>query len=187
MPFGVYYPSGCGGESLPNHFCDPCEEIEHGRIRSVAFINKDFEFTDPSNPNQWKTGIANKDIIIIPAVRGTFDGGSEVEGPGYGNQETKLVGYNFQSNYSDPNYKNNADFYNVLKRSRSYKYAFVTETLVHLTENTVSVIPKNPVTEELTSEVTWSVLVKWSEGDTPAPYPVPEDIFTCFDYTGVYS
>lgn len=186
MPFNVYYPAGCS-ESIPDHFCDPCEVIEHGRVRSVAFISKDFEFTDPANPNEWTTGVGNKDIIIIPDVRGSYDGGSEVEGPGYGDQETKLIGYNFQLTFNDPNYKNNRDFYNVLKRSRSFRLAFRTETLTHITANAVSVIPKDPVSEELTSEVVWNVLVKWSEGDTPDVFDTPEGVFTCFDFTGQYS
>lgn len=186
MPFQVYYPAGCA-EAIPEHFCDPCEVIEHGRVRSVAFISKDFEFEDPEDPTEWIAGIGAKQIIIIPDVRGTFDGGSEVEAPGYGDQETKLVGYNFQLTFSDPNYKFNADFYNIIKRSRSYRLAYRTETQTHITQNAVTLVPKNPVAEELTSEVVWNVLVKWSEGDTPYPYNTPEGIFTCFDYTGVYS
>jgi hypothetical protein len=184
MAYAVYYPSGCG-TSVPDHYCNPCETLEHGRIRSVAFIASDFEFTDPSDPDEWEAGIAAKKIIVIPEVNGTFDGGSEVETAGYGDQQTKLVGYNFQSTFNDPNYKLNADFYNAVKLSRNYRYAYRTETQVHLTTNTVSIIPKNPVTEDLTSEVVWNVLVKWSEGDLPVPYDMPTGIFTCFDYSGV--
>lgn len=184
MAYQVYYPSGCDAEVV-NHYCNPCDEIEHGRVRSVAFIKSDFEFTDPTNPTEWTAGIASKDIIIIPEVNGSFDGGSEVEAPGYGDQQTKLVGYNFQLTYNDPNYKNNADFYNALKRSRNYKLAYRTETQTHITDNNVSVIPKNPVAEDLTSEVVWNVIVKWSQGDLPVPYDTPTGIFTCYDYTGV--
>jgi hypothetical protein len=186
MPYAVYYPSGCAA-SVPDHYCNPCETPEHGRVRSVAFIASDFEFTNPSDPNEWEDGVANKKIIIIPETNGSFDGGSEVETPGYGDQQTKLVGYNFQLTYNDPNYKLNADFYNAIKLSRSYRLAYRTETLVHLTENTVSVVPKNPVTEDLTSEVVWNVLVKWSEGNLPVPYAVPPGVFTCFDYTQAFT
>lgn len=184
MAYAVYYPSGCAS-SVPDHYCNPCETPEHGRVRSVAFIASDFEFTNPSDPNEWEDGIANKKIILIPETNGSFDGGSEVETPGYGDQQTKLVGYNFQLTYNDPNYRLNADFYNAIKLSRSYRLAYRTESLVHLTENTVSVVPKNPVAEDLTSEVVWNVLVKWSEGNLPIPYAVPAGIFICYDYTGI--
>lgn len=186
MPYQVYYPAGCEVD-IGDHYCNPCDTAEHGRVRSVAFISQDFTFTDPSDPTEWQTGIAAKQIIVIPEVNGTFDGGAEVEGPGYGDQATKLTGYNFQSVFNDPNYKLNADFYNAIKRSRNYRYAYRTENLIHITENAVSVIPKNPVTDDLTSEVVWNVTVKWSEGDLPVPYDMPGGIFTCFDYTGVIS
>lgn len=183
MAYSVYYPSGCDQE-VGEHFCSDCPTPEHGRVRSVAFIKSGFEFIDPTDPTEWTTGIGNKDIIIIPATNGSFDGGSEVEGPGYGDQQSKLVGYNFQLTYNDPDYKTNASFYNAIKNSRNYRLAYRTETQVHITENTVSVIPKNPVAEDLTSEVVWNVLVKWSEGDLPEPFDMPEGVFSCFDYTG---
>ena len=184
MAYQVYYPAGCTAE-VPDHYCNPCDALEHGRVRSVAFIDSAFDFVDPSDPTEWQAGIAAKSIIVIPATNGSFDGGSEVETPGYGDQQTKLTGYSFVLTYNDPNYKLNADFYNLLKRSRNYKIAFRTETLTHLSVNTVTVIPKNPVAEDLTSEVVWNVAVKWSEGDLPVPYDTPAGIFECFDYTGV--
>lgn len=182
MAYPIYYPSGCASE-IPDHYCNPCETPEHGRVRSAAFIANDFEFTDPSDPTEWQNGILNKKIIIIPETNGSFDGGSEVESPGYGDQQTKLNGYNFVLTYNDPNYKLNADFYNAIKNTRNYRFAYRTEKLIHLTQNSVQVVPKNPVAEDLTSEVVWNVLVKWSEGDLPVPYDVPASIFDCFDYT----
>lgn len=183
MAYAVYYPSGCAA-AVPDHYCNPCETAEHGRIRSVAFIADDFEFTNPSSPTEWQTGIGLKKIIIIPQVNGSYDGGAEIETPGYGDQATRLTGYNHQLVYNDPNYRLNADFYNALKRSTNYRLAYRTETQVHLTENTVQAIPKNPVTEDLTSEVVWNVTVKWAEADSPVPYDTPVGIFECLDYTG---
>lgn len=184
MAYSVYYPSGCAS-SVPNHYCNDCEPREHARVRSAAFIANDFNFINPSDPDEWEAGIANKKIIIIPKTNGSFDGGSEVEGAGYGDQQTSLNGYNFQAVYNDPNYKLNADFYNAIKNSRNYKFAYRTETQIHLTETTVSIIPKNPVVEDLTGEVVWNVTVKWSDDDLPIPYDTPTGIFECFDYTGV--
>lgn len=184
MAYQVYYPSGCDTE-VGEYFCSDCPTLEGGRVRGIAYIKNSFVFTDPTDPTEWQTGIQNKDIIIIPSVRGNFDGGSEVEGAGYGDQQTNLLGYNFVLNYFDPNYKENATFYNALKRSRNYYMAYRTETQVHFTDRTVSVVPKNPVAEDTTSVVEWNVAVKWANEDLPTPYDTPEGIFTCFDYTGV--
>jgi hypothetical protein len=175
----VYYPSDCEVE-IPDHICDPCETREKGRIGSTAFIKTSFEFTDPSDPTEWQTGINAGDIIIIPEVLGSFDGGTEVEGAGYGRQSTSLLGYNFTANFKDPNYKSNCTFYNLLKNSRAWKFAYKTETQIHITNNPVQVIPKNPVTEELNSDVVWDVTVKWDDQDLPCPFDEPAGIFTCF-------
>lgn len=176
----IYYPEGCD-TAVPPHHCDPCAPIEHGRVRSVAFIKQSFEFTDPTDPNEWTTGIENGDIVVIPEVLGSFDGGAPVEAPGYGDQETKITGYNFSLLFKDPNYLENADFYNAIKRSRNYKIAYRTETQTHISTNTVTVLPKNPVAEELTSEVVWDVEVKFSQGDLPEPFNTPAGTFAqCF-------
>lgn len=177
----VYYPTGCA-EAIPDHYCNPCEAMEHARVRSVAFIKDSFSFVDPTDPTEWQTGIENRDIIVISEVLGQFDGGQAVEGPGYGDQQSKLTGFNFELAYKDPNYKNNADFYNAIKNSRNFKVAFRTETQTHISENNVSVIPRNPVSENLTDEVVWDVLVKFSQADLPEPTDTPANIFQCFDY-----
>lgn len=176
----IYYPANCT-DDIPEHVCDPCEEREKGRISSATFIKKEFEFLDPSNPVEWRNGILAGNIIIIPQVIGSFDGGAEVEGPGYGRQVSSLIGYNFSSTFKDPNYALNCEFYNALKNSRSYRYGFVTETKVHLTTNPVVIIPKNPVTEDLNSDVVWEIIVKWSDKDLPCPFDKPTGIFEeCF-------
>lgn len=186
MAYNVYYPSGCDA-AVGDHYCNPCEAKEHARVRSVAFISNDFTFTDPTSPTQWAAGIAAKKILVIPETNGTFDGGSEVLSPGYGDQVEQLTGYDFQLTYDDPNYKLNADFYNAMKRSRNWRFAYRTETQTHLVNVRVQTIPKNPVTENVTDEVKWVVLVKWSDSDLPIPYNTPSGIFTCYDYSGVIS
>lgn len=177
----VYYPAGCETE-VGEHYCNPCDAIEHGRVRSIAFIKKSFVFEDPTDPTEWEAGVASGDIIIIPEVLGSFNGGEPVESTGYGDQATKITGYNFELPFKDPSYANNADFYNGLKRSRNYKVAYRTENYTHISDNAVTVIPKSPVGEDLTSEVVWDVLVKFSQGDIPTPTLTPPGIFECFAY-----
>lgn len=179
--YNIYYPTGCDSQ-IPDHVCTNCDDIEHGRVRSVAFIKKSFTFTDPTNPQQWQNGILSKQIIIIPDVNGTFDGGAEQEADGYGDQQTRLIGYVFTANFKDPNYKQNAHFYNELKNSRNYYFAYRTESQIHFSDVVVETIPKNPVTAGTTDEVVWDVTVKWTNEDVPEPYDAPLGIFNCFDY-----
>lgn len=185
MPYNVYYPNGCA-VTIGDHYCNDCETPEKGRVRSAGFIAPGFNFTDPTNPTEWVNGIRNKQIVVIPKVNGTFDGGSEITGPGYGDQATKLTGFNYSSTYNDPNYRLNADFYNALKRASGYRYFYRTGTQVHITDVAVSVIPKAPVTDDVNSDVTWNVTVNWSDDDAPIPYNAPAVISTCFDYTGTF-
>lgn len=179
--YGIYYPLGCDSE-IPDHLCSNCDDIEHGRVRSVAFIKSNFHFNDPTSPAEWSAGITSKNIIIIPQVNGTFDGGAEQEGDGYGDQQTKLNGFIYTLNFKDPNYKENGDFYDAIKNSRNYTIAWRSETQVHFSGTTVSLIPKNPITAGTTDEVTWDVTAKWSSGNIPKPYDAPLGTFQCFDY-----
>ena len=176
----IYYPSGCD-VLVPAHLCDPCEAKEKARVSGVAFIRTSFEFVDPTDPVEWQTGLNAEDIILIPEVLGSFDGGSEVESAGYGRQSTNLTGYNFVLNFKDPNYKQNGDYYNALKNSRAFKVAFVTSSQLHISDDAVSVIPKNPITENLTDDVVWDVTVKWAGPDLVTPGDIPAGIFgECF-------
>ena len=184
MSFNIYYP-GCT-EDVPDHICNVCgDDIEHGRIGSVAFIKQSYLPTLLANPTlatAWTDGISTKDIIIIPQVIGSSDGGSPVEGTGYGRQSSSFLGFDFSITFRDPNYKQNAAFYNAIKRSRAYAFAWVTESQTHITDNTVQVLPKAPIAEDLTSEVVWDVEVKFSQPDHAVPFDTPADVFNCFDY-----
>lgn len=186
MAYQVYYP-GCEDEQV-DHYCSECERLEGSRIRSSALIRADYYATavDLSNPAWWVAGIQQKKIIIIPKTNGNYDGGAEVEGPGFGDQETTLLGYNHTAVFNDPNYQLNGDFWNTIKRSRNWVYVFKTETLIHPSVKTVSIVPKNPVTDATTDRVYWNITIKWASEDSPVPYPEPPGIFDqCIDYTGV--
>lgn len=172
----VYYPANCD-DLVPDHICDPCEEIESGGIRSIAYIKNTVAFVDPSNPTEWETEFAAGNVILIPQTRGSFNGGTPTEGVGYGDQLTRLTGYTFELIYHDPNYRQNCTFYNILKSSRQYKLAYRTGTQIHMVDATVQAIPTNPVEEALDSALDWNINVKWSGSDVPCPYDAPPGIF----------
>jgi hypothetical protein len=183
----IYYPQGCDVQ-VPDHICDGCtgDDVEHGRVRSVGFIALGYLATilaDPTDAALWTTGITNKKVIIIPEVSGTYDGGSPVYGPGYGDEVERLIGYNYTLNFKDPNYKANAAFYNALKNSKGYAIVYRTESQIHISSKTVKVTPKNPVTDDITSEVVWDNECKWTQADLMAPVDTPVGVFDqCFQY-----
>lgn len=172
----------CEG-SIEAPICDPClDEIEHGRVRGVGYVAKDYVATlqaDPETIDAWTAGIAAGKIFIIPATQGTFDGGAPVEVPGYGDVDTKVIGYKFTLAYKDPTLKANTPFYNSIKNSGNYHVAFRTETLTRLSDNPATVKPKSPVDDDLNSEVVWNVEVTFSQPDHSVPFITPVDLFTC--------
>jgi hypothetical protein len=176
----IVYPSNCDEVDLA-HQCDDCEDPELGRVRGIAFIKSDFAFSNPASYTEWFNGIAAGDIIIVPFTRGSFDGGTPKEGTGYGDQATKYIGTDYSLTYFDPNYAVNRDFYNNIKRFQNYKVAYKTETKVHITDKVCQVLPKAPVQDDITSEVVWEVMVKWSSQNEPTPYTAPDNIFICFE------
>lgn len=160
---------------------DPClTEMEHGRIRSVAYVHSsivDLIKASPTNKQAWDAQIAQGKIYIIPEVIGSYDGGAAVEAPGYGDEATRTTGYNFSANFRDPNYKGNCGFYNTIKKSKNWHLAFRTENLTRITDKPVSIQPKDPITEDLTAEVVWDVTNKWTQTDHSCPFTTPEGVF----------
>lgn len=175
----IYYPEGCD-TALAEHACSPCPDTENGRIRHVAFINKNFVFVNPENPAEWSTGITNFDIRIVPDVSGTYDGGTTTFGRGYGSVPKKKTGKVFKAPFFDPNLIGNDQFYNDLSNSLSWRIALIGETVMRISDNAVTIDPKDAVEEAIDSEVVWNVDVEFSQRDNPAHYSIPDGIFTCF-------
>jgi len=176
----IFYPAGCD-EDLLAHICDPCPDVEGGRIRGIAFVHKTFAFSNPSTAAEWEQGVVDGKIIVIPETHGTFDGGTAQFGPGFGDVPESYLGSEFTLNYFDPNYIGNCDFYNTIRKSRSWKVAYVTETQVHVSSVASTVYGKAPVADDLNSQVVWEVQVKFSQENSPCNYDKPEGIFRCFE------
>jgi hypothetical protein len=176
-----YYPS-CA-EAQPQHNCDPCEEREFGRIRSAGFIHKSFEFADgdTTNASEWQRGIEEGKIYVIPETNGELPEPSEITGTGYGETVETVLGYDFAPKFVDPNYASNVDFYNALIGNRNYKFFYRTSSKVHITQKTVTIIPKTNIANDLNSEVVWGTVVKWRHNQFPIPFDTPEGIFdSCY-------
>lgn len=184
MSYPIYYAT-CT-TAVPDHLVDACGEQELGRVRSVAYVRStylDALLVDPTDAALWETGILNKDIIIIPATQGSYDGGTPVEVPGYGSQEVALAGYRHVINYKDPDFKLNAEFYNGIKQTREWYIAINTSTQTMLfSQGVATIFPKAPVQDDLNSEVVWDVEVRVSQPDIPVPFDTPPNIFEAFNY-----
>lgn len=198
------YVNPCDGDII-DPSCDPClGSVEHGRIRGAAFIQKSYLPTlqaaidalqtalaaSPQVPaditaaetaltTAWNTGITDKAIYVIPETTGTFDGGSVVEGPGYGDRISRFIGWNFTLTYKDPSFKQNAGFYNTISRSTNWNLIWRTETLTRISNNPVTISAKSPVTDDMNSEVVWEVDIKWTGADQPLPYSNMINYFIC--------
>jgi hypothetical protein len=180
MSYSIYDP--CEGQ-ISDPICDPClDDVELGRVRGVAFIHRNYVDTlnaDPTDDTIWATGVEQGMIKIIPKTTGTYDGGSPVEAPGFGDTETKIIGYKFVASYRDPSLKGNTAFYNSIKRSSVWHFAFRTETLTRISQYPATVIPKAPVEEDMTSQSVWNVDVKFNQADHPVPFDTPVGVFEC--------
>lgn len=176
----ITYPTDCDYD-VPAHECSDCEEVEGAGVRGIAFIRDGYTIANPLLAADWITGIESGDIIIIPKTRGSFDGGTPVTKPGFGNQKTRYVTTDYSLTFFDPVYKTNRNFYNAIKRQQNYKVAYLTETLIHLTDKVCLVLPKGPVNEDISEEVVWEVQVMWTSKNEPRQYIAPSGIFVCFD------
>jgi hypothetical protein len=179
----IYYP-GCDTDELPDYQCDDCNDYEKGRVRSAGFVTDAYYTTliaNPTNVTLWTTGIASGDIIIIPKVTGTLDAPDPITGPGYGNDTESILGRDFTLVYRDPNYKGNCNFYNTLKRKNGFYHAiYRTGTQTHISDITITIDTRAPVTENLEDNVEWNVSSKWRSQDNPCPFDTPAGIFECF-------
>jgi hypothetical protein len=176
----------CDELSIPQHVCDDCIDGEKGGIRSIALVDKDYNLDDPTSSADWLAGITAGKIIIVPATRGTFDGGSAVTAQGYGDNAQITTGYTFTLAARDPAYKQNQTFWNVISKRKDFKVAFRTNTLVHISDAPVSITPTNPVEEGLDSVVDWQISFTWSSSNLPEPYDataLKDTVFTCFQVT----
>lgn len=202
MPILINNP--CSGEIIDPK-CDPClGKVEHGRIRGAAYVHKSYLPTlqtaidglqtalnaTPQVPNTitsaksalqtaWEDGISNKVIYVIPETTGTFDGGSPIEGPGYGDRESRFIGFKFGLAYKDPSFQPNTGFYNTISKSTGWHFIWRTETLTRISNNPVTIVPKSPVQEDTNTEVVWDVEIKWNGADQPIPYEEMIGFFVC--------
>lgn len=178
------YYNSCD-DVLTVYFCDPCYTKEFARIRNVAFIKNTYYDTliaAPTDGSLWTDGInADLDIIIIPNVHGELPLASEIVGSGYGDAVEELLSFDRSVTFFDRRYAENVDFYNLIQELNSYHLAYFTETLGHITEIPVTIIPKPVVPDDIGAYVEFNVLAKWRKKTNPVPFVAPAGLFeSCY-------
>lgn len=172
----------CEGASQEDlvHTCDPCER-ELGRIRGVCLVDGSFDFTaliDALKGSQasaaqelFEKAIENGNIHLISETTGTYDGGSPQTGDGYGDEETRLLGYLHTLNFKDPSYAGNREFYANVEKEH-WKLIWRTETLLHFVDSPAAIQAIAPVEQDLTSAVVWDVTATWKTKNKPEIAPL---------------
>jgi hypothetical protein len=170
----LYYP-GCS-TAIPDPICSDCPERELAGVRSYGFVSTDFVFTNPSNVSEWTTGITNKDIYVFPYTKGSVEVAENMVS-GFGDLEEMLDSYTYTLNIEDPNYAANYPFYNAIKNSKKFKVFWRTETQIHISDVAVTIVPKNPVSDDKKANVTWQVMVKFTQDNIVEPVDMPSGVF----------
>lgn len=181
----IYYPGSDCGAQIAGYSSSCCPVKEGARVRHVWFQKSSFAFTDPTDANEWTTAINALNVIIIPNVRGSSDGGSWTTSEGFGDTVEEPESYEETVTYTDPNYLNNVDNYNALARSKSYLFGFCTQTLGYLSSQAATFKPKRPISTSVKESVYGEVEVKFVQTVQPIPFVYPQSIFDCFQVISV--
>lgn len=155
--------------TIPAYLCDACQEGENGRVSGVFFIKKgSIADATPANLillSWWEQKITAGDIIVIPSVRGTYDGGAKNTVTGFGRQSEKTTGKTHSVVFNDINHKGNDAFYESLERNhKDYIMGFVTETELRIGSKPLDAVEaKDAVEEDVSSKVVWNVTASWKQ------------------------
>jgi hypothetical protein len=175
----IYYPSGCVTEDAA-YVASCCPVKEGARVRHVFLQLNTYTFADYEDQTEWETAVANGDVIIIPNVRGSYDGGTVTTTEGFGDTPTEFESFEGTVSYTDANYLTNVPNYNAMMKSKTYIFGFCTETMLFVTDVAASYTPKMPVALDIKQSVYGEIEVKFVQSDLLIPYTYPQGIFTCF-------
>jgi hypothetical protein len=176
----IYYPGGCpvtdGG-----YLNDCCPGKELARIRHVWYQKPAFNFSNILDPGEWTSAILNGDVIVVLNVRGSSDGGTWTEEDGFGNKPTTITAFEEIITYTDQNFLfGNVANYNAFVRG-DWKIGYCTETMGFLFDESASIKPTKPVSEDIKAAVYGVIEVKIVQDEMPIPFVYPEEIFEeCF-------
>lgn len=177
--YTTYY--GVCVDDIDPHYEPGCDYVpEKARIRRGAWVHESVVaaiLVDPITAATWNTAITAGKVVIMPELSGNFDGGTPVMGPGFGDAKEIYIGSNFKANIKDRVYKENWAHYRSMLGKTTWHFAYLTESLVHITDKPVTVAPKNPITDNIDDSVIWEADITWFQFFTPAPHVAPLTVF----------
>ncbi|PXV61170.1 hypothetical protein CLV62_1253 [Dysgonomonas alginatilytica] len=198
----IVYKKCVADGGIPEYMCDPCVNAEHGRVRSVAFIDKSLKDLleavsgTPGTKNVesktwWETQIQAGLIIVVPTTRGTYDGGTPNMVTGFGDKKEMKSSKTHVTVFNDPNHTGNDDFYQSLEdNAENFLLAWRTESELRVANETLSTVDaKDAVEEDIDSFVVWSVTCTWDQRGSKKNVPIynlgeVKDVFYCIDEEG---
>lgn len=169
----IYYPT-CVNVTPP--VCSDCPEKELAGVRSLFFKKKSYSFVDMTDPDEWQTAICSEDVFVFPYTRGTLEIAEQLSA-GFGDTLQDLDAYEFTLNVFEPNYLDNCNFWNTIKKSKDYQVGYRTETKIYMSDNNALIVPKAPIVEDLKAKVVWNVIIKFTQENIPCPLTMPVGTF----------
>jgi hypothetical protein len=163
-------------EPVPAYINNLCNEAELARVRSIAFVKRTANVSNPSDPAVWAALEANGDAKIIREIRGAYDGGVPVEATGFGSQQTRIQNSNHTLTVTDPKVIQNVrnGFWDAMRRNAYlYEVWLLGETQIWKTNGIPSVAPTIPITDDISQEVYVVATIKWQDPNIPVPYDKP--------------
>jgi len=153
---------------LPDYAEDICAN-EPGRIIAVAIMRSDHTVTDPTSASLWNSNITAGRVVILKNVRGDKPKSTDVQGDGFGRQQTRSISRDFVANYKHPSVIGNEDFYNVLNYDNGHSFWFYTQgQKIWDSGDAIANFDSDFTIEEgLNTFIMWDVTVTWSTEDIP--------------------
>ena len=176
----IPYYSGVCSTPTPPYVCNPCPTTEKGRVRSVALVKPTYTFLDPTDPAEWLTAINAGHIVMIPSVRGKYDGGAEKKGEGYGGELERLMNYSYALDWKDLNFYGVKSFYDTIDKNPVWNLCFFTGLIGWLVTAACTITTKDAVTEDIESDVVWEAKAVWQSLYKPTKFLAPAGIQNCF-------
>jgi hypothetical protein len=152
-------------------------------VVALAFIHKDIHaaiYADPTNSSLWVDGSYAADLLIFQEVRGTYDGGSPIDIPGIGNQDTRVINADRSMAVAIEGVKGNENFFNDIVKTANYRVAFVVGgdyNTLFMNNVDTSIFAGAPVEEGLDTAMNWACAIKWKDINNPQSSDVPTGIF----------
>ena len=163
--------------------CDPCETVEGGGVRSFMLTKKGTTIEVPLNLSSLTAQVEAGNVIIIPATRGTYDGGTAKMVAGFGSRKERRIGADYVLTVKAPTYADNALFMEAVENIEDWNLAFATETQLHVVTADCTLTTKAPVEEGLDTDVLWNIEAKWYSKTKPVITPVSPitTLLKCFE------